>query len=66
MIIEKTLVDELSELIEHSQNSVVNYANYSLIRLFWQIGQRINSEILNQEAGCLWQTNCVDSIDTID
>ncbi|WP_386696371.1 DUF1016 N-terminal domain-containing protein [Lonepinella sp. MS14436] len=27
----------------------MNYANYSLIRLFWQIGQRINSEILNQE-----------------
>jgi len=47
--IEQSLFDELSELIERSQRQVFAHANSTLTVLFWQIGRRINNEILNNK-----------------
>ena len=44
-----SLIKELSILIEQAQNKVVSYANSSLTFLFWQVGKRINDEILNND-----------------
>lgn len=45
------LFNELSNLIDKSQWQVVSYANATLTLLFWQIGKRINDDILeNQRA----------------
>jgi predicted nuclease of restriction endonuclease-like (RecB) superfamily len=43
------LIDELAQLIEQSQQQVVSYANSTLTLLFWQVGQRINREILQHK-----------------
>lgn len=46
-----SLVNELSRLIESSKQQVAVAVNSSLTLLFWQIGKRINEEILqNQRA----------------
>lgn len=45
------LLGELSQLIEQSRNKIAIYANSTLAILFWQVGKRINEEILkNQRA----------------
>lgn len=43
------LVNELSTLIEQSKKQVQTVANSVLTLLFWQVGKRINEEILNNE-----------------
>lgn len=43
------LINELSALIEQSKKQVLAVANSSLTLLFWQVGKRINEEILNNE-----------------
>lgn len=43
------LFSELSELIEKSQQQVVSYANSTLTILFWQVGKRINEDVLNNQ-----------------
>ncbi len=43
------LVQEISVLIEESKREVVKTANSALTLLFWQIGKRINDEILKNE-----------------
>lgn len=43
------LVKELSLLIEESKQQVAKVANSSLTLLFWNIGKRINEEVLNNE-----------------
>lgn len=45
----KNLFTELSHLIEQSQKQVVSYANSTLTILFWQVGKRINEDILGNE-----------------
>ena len=46
-----SLLNELSRLIESSKQQVAVAVNSSLTLLFWQIGKRINEEILqNQRA----------------
>jgi hypothetical protein len=48
---ELSLLTELSTLIEQTRSAVVSQANYALTLLFWQIGRRVNEEILqNQRA----------------
>ena len=48
----QNLLSELSQLIEESQRQVVAQANSTLTLLFWHIGSRINTEILqNKRAG---------------
>ncbi|WP_436484194.1 DUF1016 N-terminal domain-containing protein [Chitinophaga sp. ARDCPP14] len=47
--IEESLFKELSQLIEQSQRQVFSHANSTLTILFWQIGQRINNEILKNK-----------------
>jgi len=45
------LFTELSHLIEQSRQQMAAYANSTLTVLFWQIGKRINEEVLqNQRA----------------
>lgn len=46
---EQVLVSELSLLIEQSQQQVVAQANSTLTLLFWQIGKRINEDILQNK-----------------
>ncbi len=44
-----TLFNEIAQLIEQSQRQVVTQANSTLTLLFWQIGTRINKEILHNK-----------------
>lgn len=44
-----TLFNEIAQLIEQSQRQVVVQANSTLTLLFWQIGSRINKEILHNK-----------------
>ncbi|MEI8272399.1 MAG: PDDEXK nuclease domain-containing protein [Paludibacter sp.] len=46
---EQVLVNELSILIEHSQQQVVWQANSTITLLFWQVGKRINDDILQNK-----------------
>lgn len=46
---EEILLNELSQLIEQSQQQVVSQANSTLTMLFWHIGNRINKEILQNK-----------------
>ena len=41
-----SLFNELAQLIEDSQRQLVSAANSTLTMLFWQVGQRINQNIL--------------------
>ncbi|MFP5041170.1 PDDEXK nuclease domain-containing protein [Parasediminibacterium sp. JCM 36343] len=43
------LLTELSQLIEQSQQQVVAQANSTLTLLFWQVGKRINEDILQNK-----------------
>lgn len=45
----ENLFNELSALIEQSKRQVLAVANSALTLLFWQVGKRINEEILNNE-----------------
>jgi predicted nuclease of restriction endonuclease-like (RecB) superfamily len=46
---DNTLFIELSQLIEQSQRLVVSQANSTLTLLFWQVGKRINEDILHNK-----------------
>jgi hypothetical protein len=46
---EKILLNEISQLIEQSQQKVVLQANSTLTMLFWHVGSRINKEILQNK-----------------
>ena len=46
---EKSLLKELSQLIELSQQQLVAKANSTLTMLFWHIGNRINENILQNK-----------------
>ena len=43
------LFGDIAQLIERSQQQVVVHANSTLTQLFWQIGNRINKEILKNK-----------------
>jgi hypothetical protein len=46
---EKMLFSELAQLIEQSRRYVAVQANSTLTMLFWQIGKRINEDILQNK-----------------
>lgn len=46
---EQTLFNELSHLIEQSKNFVVVQANSVMTMLFWNVGKRINEDILQNK-----------------
>lgn len=46
---ESHLFQDLSSLIEQSRNQIAVVANSALTLLFWQVGKRINDEILKNE-----------------
>lgn len=51
LLLSNPLFAELSTLIEQSRQQVVTYANSTLTLLFWQVGKRINEDVLqNQRA----------------
>lgn len=43
------LLIELSNLIENSQKQVVSFVNSSLTMLFWQIGKKVNDNVLQNK-----------------
>jgi len=43
------LVQEISLLIEESKQQVVRTANSALTLLFWQVGKRVNDEVLKND-----------------
>lgn len=45
----KNLLSELSVLIENGQQQIVYYANSTLTLVFWQVGKRINEDVLSNE-----------------
>ena len=45
----ESLLNELSQLIEQSQQQVVSQVNSTLTMLFWHIGKRINENILQNK-----------------
>lgn len=47
--IESDLLNELSQLIEQSKQQVAVQANSAVTILFWQIGNRINQDILQNK-----------------
>ncbi|MCX6290174.1 MAG: PDDEXK nuclease domain-containing protein [Bacteroidetes bacterium] len=49
MLLENKLLNELSLLIEQNQVQLVSQANSTLTMLFWQIGKRINENILKNK-----------------
>lgn len=50
--VEQALFDELSVLIEQSRQQITVQAKSELTMLFWNVGLRINQEILhNKRAG---------------
>ena len=48
-ISENELINELSQLIEQSKQQVAVQANSAVTILFWQVGNRINQEILQNK-----------------
>lgn len=46
---DKTLFSELSQLIEQSRQPSATYANSTLTMLFWQVGKRINDEVIDNQ-----------------
>jgi len=49
LIVEKVLLNEISKLIEQSQQQLTVQANSALTMLFWHIGNRINQSILQNK-----------------
>ena len=49
MIPEQVLYDEISAMIEQSKRVIYSQANNETVLLFWKIGQRVNSEVLNHK-----------------
>jgi hypothetical protein len=43
------LFNDVSQLIDTARTKVAYYADSSLVELYWQIGNRINLEILNEK-----------------
>jgi hypothetical protein len=48
-ISENDLFNELSQLIEQSKQQVAVQANSAVTVLFWQVGNRINQDILQNK-----------------
>jgi DUF1016 N-terminal domain len=46
---EPKLLSDLTQLIEQSQQKVIAQANSTLTLLFWQVGKRINEDVLQNK-----------------
>jgi hypothetical protein len=46
---EQILFEELSALIEQSRREIISQANSGAVLMFWQIGKRINKNILQNK-----------------
>lgn len=45
----KPLLDDIRSLIESARGRVAQTANATLTMLYWQVGQRIRREVLNEQ-----------------
>ncbi|MDR0963492.1 MAG: DUF1016 N-terminal domain-containing protein [Clostridium sp.] len=43
------LFEDIASLIENSRRAIYAQANYATVLLFWQIGKRINADVLKNE-----------------
>ena len=59
------LIADLRGLIESARTRVAVAANREQTLLYWDLGQRIREDILHEKRA-LRQTNCLDSVETID
>ena len=46
---EQLLFNDISNLIDQSRRAIYTQANYATVLLFWQIGKRINEEVLENK-----------------
>lgn len=61
---ERRLLNDLRTIIEQTRAFVAVTINENLVMLYWNVGARIRTEIL-EEACRLWRTNCLDTVKTI-
>jgi uncharacterized phage infection (PIP) family protein YhgE len=47
--LENALYQDLSKIIEQGKRQVVAQVNSTLTMVYWQVGERINTEILHNE-----------------
>lgn len=60
---DKNLIGEISKLIEQSRREIAMVANSTLVTLYWQIGYRINHEILKNKRAA-YATQIVSTLST--
>ncbi len=46
---DRALLEEISAIIEQGRREIVSQASRSAVLIFWQVGKRINSEILDNK-----------------
>ncbi len=49
LVLNSSLLKDVKQLIETARTQVARYANAASVMLYWQIGHRINQDILNNE-----------------
>ena len=59
------LINDLRQIIDSARSRVAATANYELTAMYWNIGNRINRDMLNNERCGVWQANCRNSGATI-
>jgi len=63
---DKVLLHDIRRLIEETRSTVAVTVNSALTMLYWQVGKRINEEVLKGRAGRIRGTNCLYTVTTID
>jgi hypothetical protein len=58
------LLDDLRSLIQQTREQVVQAVNSALVLLYWQVGHRIQAQIL--EPCRLRRGDCLDAVETIE
>ena len=63
--IEIILFQDLARIIDQGKNEVTRQVNSTIAIVFWQVGYRINTHILNNQRAEYVFSNCADSVGTI-
>ncbi len=66
LIDNKILVEDLKTIILATKEQVAISVNSSLTLLYWNIGKKIEEDILKNSKSQLWRTNCAFSEYTIN
>ena len=59
VVVSDDLVEELRDLIQQTRSGVARTVNSALVQMYWQIGSRIRTEILNNERADYGKQICV-------